>query len=209
MSVVLVPALQFGNGPPKTMVSDPDSELVQAVASGDGKAARVLMSRHLPMVLNLARRMLDAQDEAEDVAQEVFTKVWTHAARWQPGAALFKTWLHRVAINLCYDRLRKRKTIGLEAAEHVVDGGVDPAENVYRGQLTAHVDRALADLPLRQKEAVVMVHYQGMSNIDAAAVMEISVDALESLLSRGRRTLRTKLLYLAPALVGQLDGREG
>src|SRR5262249_20589347 len=139
-----------------------------------------------------------------DVAQEVFLRVWTHAARWQPGAAKFETWLHRVAINLCYDQLRKKRPANIETIPEPVDPAPGPAGTLFLSQLGAAVDAALNALPERQKEAIVLCHHQGLSNIDAADVMNVSVEALESLLARGRRTLKEKLKNLRADV---LDGR--
>ena len=187
--------LNLGTGRASVAV-DPDGELVVRIAAGDHAAARALLGRHLPRILNLSRRMLGSQAEAEDVAQEVFLRVWTHAARWQPGGAKFETWLHRVAMNLCYDQLRKKKPANIEAVPEPVDPAPGPASVLYQSQLGAAVDAALAALPERQKEAIVLCHHQGLSNIDAAEVMGVSVEALESLLARGRRTLKGQLKNL-------------
>lgn len=178
---------------PRGVIEDPDGELVVRVAAGDRMAARAIMARHLPKIMNLGRRMLGDQSEAEDVAQEVFIRLWTHAARWQPGKAKFETWLHRVAINLCYDRLRRRPTTTLEDVPDPVDEAPGPATALYQSQLAAAVNAALQRLPERQREALVLCHYQGLTNIDAAEVMNVSVDALESLLARGRRALKAML----------------
>lgn len=187
------------------MVADPDRDLIERVAGGDAMAARTLMTRHLPMVLGLSRRMLASMDDAEDVAQETFARVWTHAGKWRPGGAQFKTWVHRVAMNLCYDRLRQRRHKDLDAAQEVPSLDPGPAQAVLQGQVTGVVDAALAKLPDRQREAIVLVHYQSMTNIEAAAQMEVSVDALESLLSRGRRALKAKLLPMAQELLGVIE----
>jgi len=187
-------------------VSDPDGELVVRIAAGDHDAARALLGRHLPRILNLSRRMLGSQSEAEDVAQEVFLRVWTHAERWKPGAAKFETWLHRVAINLCYDQLRKKRTARLDAVPEPADPGPGPAAALFQAQLGAAVDAALNALPERQKEAIVLCHHQELSNIDAAEVMGVSVEALESLLSRGRRSLRERLRSLRADV---LDAKSG
>src|SRR5512134_3880382 len=88
---------------------DPDASLVQNVGAGDARAAEALVRRHLPRMVGLARRMLGDASEAEDVAQDVFLRVWREAPRWKPGAAKFETWMHRVALNLCYDRLRRNR----------------------------------------------------------------------------------------------------
>ena len=175
------------------MVEDPDGELVSRVAKGDATAARAIMARHLPKILNLGRRMLGDQAEAEDVAQDVFVKVWTHAARWQPGQAKFETWLHRVALNLCYDRLRRKPTSAIDDVPEPVDAAPGPAAKLFETQIAGAVNDALKRLPDRQREALVLCHYQGLTNIDAAQIMGVSVEAMESLLSRGRRTLKTIL----------------
>ena len=177
----------------RRVIEDPDGELVARVANGDATAARAIMARHLPKILNLGRRMLGDQAEAEDVAQDVFVKVWTHAARWQPGQAKFETWLHRVAINLCYDRLRRKQTSAIDDVPEPIDGTPGPAAKLFETQIAGAVNDALKRLPDRQREALVLCHYQGLTNIDAAQIMGVSVEAMESLLSRGRRTLKTML----------------
>ena len=181
----------------RRVIDDPDGELVARVANGDRTAARAIMARHLPKILNLGRRMLNDHTEAEDVAQDVFVRVWTHAARWQPGQAKFETWLHRVAINLCYDRLRRRPTSHLDDVPEMADDAPTPVARLVDAQLAKSVNDALQQLPDRQREAVVLCHYQGLTNIDAAAIMGVSVEAMESLLSRGRRTLKKSLQPLS------------
>jgi RNA polymerase sigma factor (sigma-70 family) len=178
------------------MKVDPDTELVARVGKGDRAAAQALMARHLPGMLALARRMLSGQAEAEDCVQEAFLKVWTHAARWKPGQAKFETWLYRVTLNQCYDRLRRRPTAGLEAAADIPDGSPAADKQMEDAAISAEVDAALQDLPERQRAAILLCHYQERGNIEAAEMLGISVEALESLLARGRRTLRTKLSHL-------------
>ena len=144
----------------------------------------------------LAFRMLGDATEAQDVAQEVFVRVWRHAATWRPGPARFDTWMHKVALNLCYDRLRKKREIGVDILPEREDDGPAPDAGLMAADTGARVTAALAALPDRQREAVVLAHYQELGNIEAAALMEISVEALESLLSRGRRSLRAALADL-------------
>jgi RNA polymerase sigma-70 factor (ECF subfamily) len=177
-------------------MDDPDAELVARAGRGDRAAAEELMGRHLPKLLTLARRMLPGQAEAEDAVQDAFLKAWTHAARWQPGKAKFETWLYRVTLNACYDRLRRKKPLGLDAAMEVPDDAPPPDTGLDRDRLTAEIEAALAALPERQKAAILLCHFKDCGNIEAAEIMGLSVEALESLLARGRRTLRGRLLHL-------------
>ena len=174
-------------------LADPDEELLARVARGDPAAVRALMARKLPRIHGLAARLLNDAAEAEDVTQEVFVRAWKQAGRWKPGGARFDTWLHRVALNLCYDRLRRRREVATDAPPEVADDGPAPDRGLGAADVGARVARAMAALPDRQREALVLCHYQELGNIEAAALMGVSVEALESLLSRGRRALRTAL----------------
>jgi RNA polymerase sigma factor (sigma-70 family) len=186
---------------------DPDADLVRNIGAGDARAAEALVRRHLPRMVGLARRMLSDASEAEDVAQDVFLRVWREAPRWKPGAAKFETWMHRVALNLCYDRLRRRReTPDPDAGVNVADTGPLPADQWLARQRAARVDAALAELPERQRAAIVLVHYQELTNIAAAEMLEVSVEALESLLARGRRALKAALADVVDDLIGDADG---
>jgi RNA polymerase sigma-70 factor (ECF subfamily) len=177
--------------------TDPDEALLVRVADGDPAAVRALVGRKLPRILGLAQRMLGDPAEAEDVAQEAFLRVWKQAPKWRPGAARFDTWLHRVALNLCYDRLRRRREIATDSPPERPDEQTPPADRNLIAQDTGkRVAAALQGLPERQREAIVLCHYQELGNIEAAEVMGVTVEALESLLSRGRRGLRSALADL-------------
>ena len=177
-------------------LSDPDDELLVRVAGGDATAVRTLVDRKLPRVLALASRMLGDPREAEDVAQEAFLRAWKQAPRWTPGAARFDTWLHRVALNLCYDRLRRRREIVTAEPPERADEGPGPDRGLQARDTGRRVNAALQGLPERQREAIVLCHYQELGNIEAASLMGVSVEALESLLGRGRRALRAALADL-------------
>jgi RNA polymerase sigma-70 factor (ECF subfamily) len=157
-----------------------------------------MVARKLPRMLALANRMLGDLAEAEDVAQEAMLRAWKQAPGWKPGQAKFDTWLHRVGLNLCYDRLRRRREIPTETPPDRADDGPAPDRGLMAAQTGIRVDAALALLPERQREAIILCHYQELTNIEAASLMSVSVDALESLLSRGRRALRQTLADLAP-----------
>ena len=185
---------------------DPDADWLLRAGRGEPQAARELVAAKLPRLLALAQRLLGRRAEAEEVAQEVFVRAWKQAPQWRPGGARFDTWLHRVALNLCYDRLRRRREIPTDTPPDRPDEGPAPDRGLLAAETGVRVTAALKRLPDRQREAIVLCHYQELSNIDAAALMEISVEALESLLSRGRRALRLALSDIGPGSI-RGDGR--
>ena len=185
-------------------LDDPDAELVRRAGGGDSAACAALVDRHLNRLLALAVRMLGNRADAEDVAQETFLRVWQRAASWRAGDAQFSTWLYRVALNLCHDRLRQRRP---QVDVDIVDLAANDESGEHesqRGAVAAAVAGALMGLPERQREAIVLCYYQELGNIEAARVLDVSVEALESLLSRARRTLRETLRSRAEDLIGEV-----
>ncbi len=172
---------------------DPDAELVAQVGRGDALAVRRLVAKKLPRLTALAYRLLGDAFEAEDVAQETFVRLWRTAARWQPGRARLDTWLHIVALNLCRDRMQRRRETAMAEPPDQSDPAPLADHAMEADERAAVVSAAVAALPERQREAIVLQYYQGLSNIVAAKVMSVSVEAIEALLARGRRTLRAKL----------------
>jgi RNA polymerase sigma-70 factor (ECF subfamily) len=181
------------NGQTAASGEDPDQELVARVARGDPAAVQALVARKLPRMLALARRMLGDAAEAEDVAQEVFLRAWRQASSWKAGQGRFDTWMHRVALNLCYDRLRRRREQPMADPPERPDPAPGAQARLEAADLSQQVETAVAALPERQREAILLCHYQELGNIEAATVMGVSVEALESLLARGRRALRATL----------------
>jgi RNA polymerase sigma-70 factor (ECF subfamily) len=173
-------------------MDDSDEALMARVARGDEAAYRLLSRRHVPAMLGLARRILGNAADAEDVAQEAMLRVWTHAPRWQP-LAQFRTWLTRVVVNLCLDRKRRAPWVGIEAAGEIVDpalGADEAAEHNEREKLVA---AAIAELPDRQRTAIVLTYGEGMSNAQVAEILDSTVSAVETLLVRGKQNLRRTL----------------
>jgi RNA polymerase sigma-70 factor (ECF subfamily) len=198
-----------GAEPPRP---DPDAELLRALANGSqtdrSQALAQLMDRHLKAIKSMAWHMMGDEMTAEDIAQETFLKAWKHAPNWQPGKAKFSTWLYRVAKNLCYDRLRKKREVYSDTLPEMVDAAPLAAQMmIYEENNTAQkqaVQEALQQLPERQLTAVTLCHYQNMSQIEAAAIMEVGIRAYESLLARGRRNLRDYLSARKTELMGQM-----
>jgi RNA polymerase sigma-70 factor (ECF subfamily) len=170
-----------------------DDALMARLAMRDGQAFRLVVDRHAVMVRRLGYRMLGDIVEAEDVAQEALARLWEHAARWRPGGPGIGAWLHRVAVNACLDRLRKRRFVGEDAAPERVDAAPLADAAIESDQLRDAVVRCVAALADRQRAAIVLTYYEGLSNIMAADALEMNIKAFESLLHRARRTLEESL----------------
>jgi len=172
----------------------PNEALLVAFSNGDRVAARVLALRLTPIALGYAVRMLGGdRAEAEDVAQEAMLRLWRQSRSWRQGEAKVTTWLYRVVSNLCTDRLRRGRTVGIDQIPDPVDG--TPSMEMRLMQLAREraLSTALANLPTRQRQAVVLRHLEGLSNPEIAEIMEIGVDAVESLTARGKRGLAIQL----------------
>jgi RNA polymerase sigma-70 factor (ECF subfamily) len=172
-----------------------DAALAARVAAGDRAAYRTLVRRHAGGIHRYATRLVRDPADAEDVTQETFLRLWTKARDYDPVARL-TTWLYRIAHNLAVDRLRARGR--LQALDNP---DVEPAPESQRQtelleskQRAEALAAALDALPPRQASALALVHLQGMSGAEAAEVLGLSAEALESLLSRGRRGLKARLL---------------
>lgn len=173
-----------------------DDALLVLYANGDPDAARALAARLVPRILGYATRLLGDRTEAEDIAQEVMLRLWRMAPDWRPGAAQVSTWVYRVTANLCTDRLRAAKRKQAQALDDVAepqDGAASVVAQMIDADRQAALERALADLPERQREAVILRHIEGLANPQIAEVMQIGVEAVESLVARGKRALTTAL----------------
>lgn len=170
------------------------SELDQITraANGDRAAQAALVNRNMPIVFRVAYRMLQDRAEAEDVTQETFLRAWKTIPNWQPKAK-FSTWACTVALNLCRDRLRKKKPVLMDELPERIDTALRPEESLASQQAISGIERKIAALPDRQREALSLCALEGMSNIEAAETMDVSVRALESLLARARRALRAEM----------------
>ena len=173
---------------------DEDAVLLARFAAGDQSAARALTEQLLPGALRQAWRILGDRTEAEDVAQDAMLRLWRQAAEWRSGEARVSTWLYRVVHNLCIDRIRRRRpSVAVEDAPEPVDPEPSVLTRMARSETGRSVAAAIAELPERQRQAVVLRHFEGWSNPQIGAALDCSVEAVESLLARARRALAARL----------------
>ncbi|MFT7058677.1 MAG: RNA polymerase sigma-70 factor (ECF subfamily) [Pseudorhodobacter sp.] len=175
----------------------PDETLLVLYANGDRAAARALTLRLTPRVLGYASRLLGGdRAEAEDVAQEAMLRLWKIAPEWRQGEAKVSTWLYRVVTNLCTDKLRgrlRRRAVALEDGAEIADYAQSVEANLMDTDRMDALQMALKELPERQRQAVVLRHIEGLSNPEIADVLDIGVEAVESLTARGKRALASIL----------------
>lgn len=184
-----------------------DEALMVLYANGDRPAAYALTQRITPRVLAYATRLLGGdRAEAEDVAQETMLRLWRQAPEWRQGETKVTTWAYRVATNLCIDRQRSRRrkgAVGLDDAPDLPDlpePGPGAEARLQDAQRLDALQAALASLPDRQRQAVVLRHIEGLTNPEIAQILEIGVEAVESLTARGKRALAALLAGQKPAL---------
>ncbi len=173
---------------------DEDAALLARFADGDQGAARALTELLLPGALRQAWRMLGDQAEAEDVAQDAMLRLWRQAANWRAGEARVSTWLYRVVHNLCIDRMRRRRPqVPVEDAPEPVDPDPGVLARMASSETGRAVAAAIGELPERQRQAVMLRHFEGWSNPQIGEALDCSVEAVESLLARARRQLAQRL----------------
>lgn len=194
--------------PPDADLPMTDAALLVLYTNGDGAAARTLTARLLPRVYAHAARVLGDAAEAEDVAQDAMMRLWKIAPDWRSGEAQVSTWLYRVTANLCTDRLRKRRGVGLDEIAEPVDPQPSAAAQLQNRTRYDALQAALNKLPDRQRQAVVLRHIDGLANPEIAQAMEISPRAVESLTARGKRAL-TALLSGRREELGYDDEKTG
>ncbi|MFN3868511.1 MAG: sigma-70 family RNA polymerase sigma factor [Hyphomicrobiaceae bacterium] len=194
------------NGSTDTIAVETDAQLVARMGSGDGVAFAELVHRHLTGLLGVARRMLRDDAEAEDVAQEALLRLWRQGRDLTIGTAGVRPWLRRVVSNLCLDRIRSRKNVEVTDAPPEMPSAPEQMRDIEGDERAARVDAALKQLPERQRLALVLFHFEGLSQIEVAAEMGISDEAVESLLARARRALKAALANDWRELIAADDG---
>jgi RNA polymerase sigma-70 factor (ECF subfamily) len=171
-----------------------DTALVALVGTGSVAAFAVLVERHSAALYRVGVRMLGDGHEAEDVVQDAFARLWQYAARWKPTGAGLVGWLHRVTINLCFDRKRRFRVITTADLPDIEDEAPRADRLIEADQARDEVADALDALPARYRAALVLCYFEGLSNAAAADVLNLNIKAMESLLFRARRQLRAILV---------------
>jgi RNA polymerase sigma-70 factor (ECF subfamily) len=173
---------------------DSDEELMALVAAGDNGAFRRLMARHMGRAIRVAETVVRGSAEADDIAQEAFIRIWRNAASFDPRVARFTTWMHRIVVNLAIDRKRRNGGSHAPVPEDLPDTQPSALEELVAAEQQSAVQGALGALPDRQRAAIALFHFEGLSGRDSALAMNLSESAFESLLTRARSALKQRVL---------------
>lgn len=176
--------------------ADPsDDDLLASIAGGDRRAFAVLMRRHLSTMIMLAQRIVFDPEQAREIAQEAFLRVWRHASAWDPaGPATFSTWLRRVTVNLAISqRRRRRDQVTIDAIAELPDPSDSAFDTVAMAHQKRMVQSALERVPERQRAAIALFYFDDISQAESAKVMGMSPKAFDSLLVRARRNIKKYL----------------
>ena len=186
-------------------ILDPDAKLMLEFAKGNTSAFEQILKKHKGLVINIAYRFIQNRAEAEDIAQEVFLRVYDSAKRYNPKAK-FTTWIYKITTNICLNRLRAKKylqTISLDkpisaAGSEIIPeipnpSYVHPSVNEEKKELNKLVKEAISSLPINQRMAVILQKYEGLSYMEISEIMRCSTSAVDSLLQRAKQNLKRKL----------------
>ena len=183
--------------------NDLDVALMLRVAGGEEAAFEQLIERHQGAIIGTVSKMLGNASDAEDIAQQVFIRLWKSAPRYKPKAK-FTTFLYTITRNLVFNESRRKSRkkeysmeereddFHLQTADHQ---NASPDQGMLQQELRQAVDKAIADLPEKQRLAVILRRYEGMPYDEIAKILGLSVSAIKSQLFRARHTLRESLQH--------------
>lgn len=187
-------SLWSDNGSRVTGGEADDAQLMERICNGERAAFALLVKRHADRFYRVAYRFTANRAESEDTVQEAFMKLWEKPHSWQSARnAAFTTWFHRIVINLCIDRYKKKSPMLIEDDSWVMDDRENHEEILARREREDRLEKEIAILPARQRMALNLCFYEGMSNQEAADVMGVHLKALQSLLMRAKTTLKERL----------------
>lgn len=183
-----------------------DRELISEAQQGSRAAFEEILAKYQKQVIDLAYRFLGNKEEAEDIAQEVFLRVYRSLASYRMRGKFF-TWLYRITLNLSLNQLRKKKGkffFSLDAPLATEKGEISapdnlpsplssPREALEEKERQALIKKALFSLPVKQKEALILRTYEELSYLEIARILDCSPKAVERCLARARENLKSKL----------------
>ena len=179
---------------PPQVKADSDEFLMLRVQEHDETAFTMLVQRHTRSIHAFVYRLCGDMSDAEDLTQETFLRVWQRAARWTPNAVKVTTWMHQIARNLCIDAFRRSSSIKRTNATVDDESVESPSQAWEKSEKVTAIRSAIAALPERQRTALVLCQVQGWSQIDAAVVLDTTVNGVQALIGRARRSLRDDLV---------------
>jgi RNA polymerase sigma-70 factor, ECF subfamily len=171
-----------------------DQDLLAFIQDGNHAAFAELVRRHTDRFYRLAYRYLQSKEAAEDIVQDAFLKLWEDPGKWQPGRnTKFTTWFYRVVVNLCLDVQKKMRPVRLDEEMPLLDERETADEAMMRIEQQRILEREISALPERQRIALNLCFDEGLSNQEAAEVMDLNIKALQSLVMRAKTTLKKRM----------------
>ncbi len=177
---------------------DADAELMLKVKQGQTSCFNAIIDKYQKPIINFAYSLLRDRFEAEDTAQEVFLRVYAKAKAYRPKAK-FSTYIFKVARNLCFNKLRRKKShtlVPLEEGRLAAPDKTSPSRILEKKELHSLIEEALAKLPARQRSAVILSKYEGLPYKEIAKIMGCSIRAVKMLIHRAKEALREELSSL-------------
>jgi RNA polymerase sigma-70 factor (ECF subfamily) len=182
----------------------PDAVLMQRIVENDNQAFSELVSRYSRKLFATCFRMLGQYNEAEEAVQESFLKIWNYADKWDGDKAGVSTWIYTITTNTCRDALRKRKAVFVEHEDGYIEhqetdqpNGQNAMEQKQQADL---VKEAIDKLPERQKQALILSYYDGLSHKEIGEIMDATAKSIEGLVARARNDLKESLAFMQEVL---------
>ncbi len=180
-----------------------EKQLAKKAKSGDRQAFTELIDIYKDRIYHMAYRMVNNREEAEDIAQETFIRVYSNLDRFDE-AYKFSTWIYRIATNLCIDRIRKKKAQfsldesldgeeGLDGYSRLATNQLTPEMEVVQGELQNEVQHAIQSLPSKYRSIVILKYLQDLSLAEISEITNLPISTVKTRIHRGRETLRKKL----------------
>jgi RNA polymerase sigma-70 factor (ECF subfamily) len=170
-----------------------DEKLIKDILSGDTDAFADIVDRYKSRVFTMAYRMLSSREEAEDVSQETFIKIYRSLKTYDAGRTKFSTWVYRITYNLCIDYLRKRKEAAPLEEDILAASSGTPEEITEARDSAVRLHQAVQNLPEEYRVPLMLFHFQGLSYQEICRVLNVPMSIVKNRLFRARKLLREKL----------------